>query len=74
MGYYLDGRVSCVFGTHTHVPTADEKIMPKGTAYITDIGMTGAHDSVIGRGIENVLKSFRTRCLSRSKSQQEMSK
>ena len=61
MGYHLDGRVSCVFGTHTHVPTADEKIMPKGTAYITDIGMTGAHDSVIGRGAESVLKSFRTR-------------
>jgi metallophosphoesterase (TIGR00282 family) len=61
MGYNLDGRVSCVFGTHTHVPTADEKILPKGTAYITDIGMTGAHDSVIGRGAESVLKSFRTR-------------
>jgi len=61
MGYHLDGRVSCVFGTHTHVPTADEKIMNKGTAYITDIGMTGAHDSVIGRGVESVLKSFRTR-------------
>jgi metallophosphoesterase (TIGR00282 family) len=61
MGYHLDGRVSCVFGTHTHVPTADEKIMPKGTAYITDIGMTGSHDSVIGRVTESVLKSFRTR-------------
>lgn len=61
MGYHLDGRVSCVFGTHTHVVTADEKILPKGTAYITDIGMTGAHDSVIGRGKESVLKSFRTR-------------
>ncbi len=61
MGYHLDGRVSCIFGTHTHVVTADEKILPKGTAYITDIGMTGSHDSVIGRGTENVLKSFRTR-------------
>lgn len=60
MGYHLDGRVSCLFGTHTHVPTADEKILPGGTAYITDIGMTGAHDSVIGRGAESVLKSFRT--------------
>jgi metallophosphoesterase (TIGR00282 family) len=60
MGYHLDGRVSLCFGTHTHVVTADEKIMPKGTAYITDIGMTGAHDSVLGRGVENVLKSFRT--------------
>lgn len=61
MGYHLDGRVSCVFGTHTHVVTADERILPKGTAYITDIGMTGAHDSVIGRVTESVLKSFRTR-------------
>jgi len=60
MGYHLDGRVSCVFGTHTHVMTADERILPKGTAYITDIGMTGAHDSVLGRAAENVLKSFRT--------------
>ncbi len=60
MGYHLDGRVSLCFGTHTHVVTADEKILPKGTAYITDIGMTGPHDSVLGRGVENVLKSFRT--------------
>jgi metallophosphoesterase (TIGR00282 family) len=60
MGYYLDGRVSCCFGTHTHVVTADERIMPKGTAYITDIGMTGAHDSVLGRRVESVVKSFRT--------------
>jgi hypothetical protein len=60
MGYHLDGRVSLCFGTHTHVATADEKIMPKGTAYITDIGMTGAHDSILGRGVESVLKSFRT--------------
>jgi hypothetical protein len=61
MGYHLDGRVSCCFGTHTHVVTADEKILPKGTAYITDIGMTGAHDSVLGRRTQSVLKSFRTR-------------
>lgn len=61
MGYHLDGRVSCCFGTHTHVPTADEKIMAGGTAYITDIGMTGPHDSVIGRKAESVLKCFRTR-------------
>jgi len=60
MGYYLDGRVSCVFGTHTHVVTADEKIMKKGTGYITDIGMTGAHDSVLGRKVDSVLKNFRT--------------
>ena len=60
MGYHLDGRVSCVFGTHTHIVTADEKILSKGTAYITDIGMTGAHDSVLGRNTEAVLKHFRT--------------
>ncbi len=60
MGRYLDGRVSCVFGTHTHIVTADERILSGGTAYITDIGMTGSHDSVLGRGAESVLKSFRT--------------
>ncbi|MCK5565084.1 MAG: TIGR00282 family metallophosphoesterase [Planctomycetes bacterium] len=60
MGYYLDGKVSCVFGTHTHVVTGDEKILPKGTAYITDVGMTGSHDSVLGRKTESVIKAFRT--------------
>lgn len=60
MGYHLDGRASLCFGTHTHVATADERILHKGTAYITDIGMTGAHDSVLGRGVESVLKAFRT--------------
>ena len=60
MGYHLDGRVSCCFGTHTHVVTADECILPKGTAYITDIGMTGAHDSVLGRKSSSVVKAFRT--------------
>ncbi len=60
MGRYLDGKVSCVFGTHTHIVTADERILPGGTAYITDIGMTGAHDSVLGRRTESVIKAFRT--------------
>ena len=60
MGYYMDGHISCVFGTHTHVPTADERILHKGTAYITDIGMTGPYNSVLGRRIESVVKSFRT--------------
>ncbi|UCD52185.1 MAG: TIGR00282 family metallophosphoesterase [Phycisphaerales bacterium] len=60
MGYHLDGRASCCFGTHTHVVTADECILPKGTAYITDVGMTGAHDSVLGRKSSSVLKAFRT--------------
>ncbi len=56
MGYYLDGRVSAVLGTHTHVQTADERILPKGTAYITDAGMTGPHDSIIGVRIEQSLQ------------------
>jgi metallophosphoesterase (TIGR00282 family) len=60
MGYYLDGKIGCVFGTHTHVVTADERILPKGTAYITDIGMTGSHDSVLGRKSECVIRAFRT--------------
>ncbi len=60
MGYHLDGRVSCCFGTHTHVATADERVLPKGTAYISDLGMTGSHDSVLGRKKEAVLKAFRT--------------
>jgi hypothetical protein len=60
MGYYLDGKASCVFGTHTHVMTADERILPKGTAYITDVGMTGSHDSVLGRRTESVIRAFRT--------------
>ena len=61
MGWYLDGDVSCVFGTHTHVQTADEKILPKGTAYITDLGMCGPFDSVIGRKKEQVLERFLSR-------------
>ncbi len=60
MGHYLDGKVSCVYGTHTHIPTADEKILPGATAYITDIGMTGSHDSVLGRNKQSVIKSLRT--------------
>jgi len=60
MGYHLDGRAGICFGTHTHVATADETILPKGLAYITDVGMTGAHDSVLGRKTQSVLKSFRT--------------
>jgi hypothetical protein len=60
MGYHVDGRASCCFGTHTHIPTADEQILPRGCAYITDVGMTGAHDSVLGRKTQSVLKAFRT--------------
>ncbi len=60
MGWYLDGTVSAVVGTHTHVQTADEKILPGGTAYITDTGMTGPFDSVIGRKKEQILTRFIT--------------
>jgi metallophosphoesterase (TIGR00282 family) len=58
MGWHLDGRVSAVVGTHTHVQTADERILPKGTAYLTDVGMTGPHDSIIGVEIEQALGRF----------------
>jgi len=60
MGRFLDGRVSAVIGTHTHVQTADEQILPKGTAYLTDVGMTGPFESIIGRKIEQILTRFVT--------------
>ena len=56
MGWYLDGRVSAMIGTHTHVPTADEKILPRGTAYVTDVGMIGGYESVIGIKKEQAIK------------------
>ncbi len=58
MGWHLDGKVTAVIGTHTHVQTADERILPKGTAYLTDVGMTGPHDSVIGVEIQAALGKF----------------
>jgi len=60
MGWHLDGKVTAVIGTHTHVQTADERILPRGTAYLTDAGMTGPHDSIIGVEIEPVLNRFLT--------------
>lgn len=60
LGWYLDGRVSAVLGTHTHVPTADPRILPQGTAYVTDVGMCGARDSVIGDDVGAVLQRFLT--------------
>lgn len=60
IGWYLDGRVSAVVGTHTHVQTADERILPKGTAYISDVGMTGPYDGILGMDREVVLKRFLT--------------
>jgi hypothetical protein len=60
MGWYLNGRVSGVFGTHTHIPTADTRILSGGTAYQTDVGMTGPYDSVIGVDKEIILRRFLT--------------
>jgi metallophosphoesterase (TIGR00282 family) len=58
MGWHLDGKVTAVVGTHTHVQTADERILPKGTAYLTDVGMTGPHDSIIGVEVAPALQRF----------------
>lgn len=60
MGWYLDGRVTAVVGTHTHVQTADNRILPEGTAYITDVGMTGPYDGILGVDRETVIKKFLT--------------
>jgi hypothetical protein len=65
MGRYLDGRVSAVLGTHTHVGTADAQILPGGTAYVTDIGMVGPMDSVIGDDADSVINRFLTQIPSR---------
>lgn len=61
MGYYLDGRVSAVFGTHTHVQTSDAQVLPNGTGYITDLGMTGTIHSVLGVKTEIIINKFKTR-------------
>ena len=61
MGWYLDGRVSAVVGTHTHVPTADTRILPGGTAYVTDLGMVGPRDSVLGVEVAPIIQHFLTR-------------
>ena len=58
LGWYLDGRVAAVIGTHTHIPTADARVLPRGTGYITDAGMSGPYDSVLGRDIEPVVRRF----------------
>jgi 2',3'-cyclic-nucleotide 2'-phosphodiesterase len=60
LGWYLDGKTSAILGTHTHIQTADERILPSGAAYITDVGMTGPYDSVIGRRTGDVLERFLT--------------
>jgi metallophosphoesterase (TIGR00282 family) len=60
MGWHLDGRVSAVVGTHTHVQTHDERVLPLGTGYVTDVGMTGARDGILGMEREAVLQKFKT--------------
>ncbi len=60
MGWHLDGRITCLCGTHTHVQTSDERVLPQGTAYMTDLGMTGPYASVLGREIEPVVQKFIT--------------
>ncbi|MCY8521980.1 2',3'-cyclic-nucleotide 2'-phosphodiesterase [Bacillus atrophaeus] len=60
IGWYTDGRASAVVGTHTHVQTADNRILPKGTAYITDVGMTGPYDGILGMDRETIIKRFKT--------------
>ena len=60
MGHYLDGRVSAVAGTHTHIPTADERILPNGTGFLTDVGATGPYDGIIGFKKEKILEKFLT--------------
>jgi hypothetical protein len=62
MGFYLDGKISAIYGTHTHVQTSDNQILPNGTGYITDIGMTGPYYSVLGVSPEKVIEKFKT-CL-----------
>ena len=71
MGYFLDGKVTCVFGTHTHVATADETILEKGTAYITDVGMSGPQKSVIGMDVDVSIKRFVTTLPERYKISEE---
>ncbi|MGH9339961.1 MAG: TIGR00282 family metallophosphoesterase [Acidobacteriota bacterium] len=70
-GWFLDGKVSAVIGTHTHIPTADERVLPRGTAYITDVGMTASYDSVIGMKTEIALQRFITGLPSRLEAETE---
>ena len=58
LGQYFDGRIAVMFGTHTHIPTADEKVLPKGSGYITDLGMSGPVNGVIGASYDSVIKTF----------------
>jgi calcineurin-like phosphoesterase len=71
MGWHLDGRVTAVLGTHTHVPTADARVLPGGTAYVSDVGMTGARGGVIGMRRQEVLDAFLTQMPVRYQSAEE---
>ena len=71
MGWHLDGRVAAVLGTHTHVPTADARVLPGGTAFISDVGMTGARTSVLGVMVEDALERFRTQMPTRFRTAEE---
>ena len=71
MGWHLDGRVAAVLGTHTHVPTADARVLPRGTAFISDVGMTGARTSVLGVMVEDALGRFRTQMPTRFRTAEE---
>jgi len=66
MGWHLDGRVAAIFGTHTHVPTADARVLAKGTAYISDVGMVGPRDSVIGAAPQPVIRRHLTQMYQRN--------
>src|SRR5690625_1575874 len=70
-GWYVDGRVSAVVGTHTHIQTADERILPQGTAYISDVGMTGSYDGIIGFKKEAIIKRFTTNMPTRFEVEEE---
>ena len=71
MGWHLDGRVAAVVGTHTHVPTADARVLPGGTAFVSDVGMTGARDSILGVEVEDALGRFVTQMPARFRSAEE---
>jgi 2',3'-cyclic-nucleotide 2'-phosphodiesterase len=71
LGFFLDGRVSAVWGTHTHVPTGDEQLLPKGTAYLTDVGMCGALHSVIGVQTPPIIEGFRTQMVTGAKPEEQ---
>lgn len=71
MGWHLDGRVAAVLGTHTHVPTADARVLPRGTAFISDVGMTGARTSVLGVMVKDALGRFRTQMPTRFRTAEE---